>query len=53
MTEGQAARVIKAWVDNGVIVSRDYRNPVSRKDEAGAFVDATKAAEMRQQGAPE
>ncbi len=50
MTEGQAARVVRAWVDNGVLTSREYHNPVSRKSELGAYVDPQKAADMRQQG---
>jgi hypothetical protein len=41
-TETQAREVIKTWVKNGVLESREYHNPVERKDMKGLYVDPGK-----------
>lgn len=40
--EGPARTIIKTWKTSGLLVSRPYRNPVTRKDVAGLFVDNEK-----------
>lgn len=41
-TEGQAREIIKTWVKNGVLVSYEYDNPVTRKPVKGLKLDTTK-----------
>jgi hypothetical protein len=41
-TEGQAREIIRTWVRIGVLVKRDYDDPVQRKPVKGLFVDPTK-----------
>ena len=41
-TESDARRIIQTWVKNGVIVSRDYENPTTRKTVKGLCVVNTK-----------
>jgi AAA domain-containing protein len=41
-TEKQCRDVIKTWVKNGVLVSKAYTNPVSRREEKGLFLDPSK-----------
>jgi hypothetical protein len=41
-TEAQAREIIRTWVKNGVLVSRDYDNPVTRKPAKGLHLDTTK-----------
>lgn len=41
-TEAQAREIIKVWVANGVLVSREYRNAVTRKDVTGLHLDTAK-----------
>ncbi len=37
-TEAMARRIIKTWVKNGVLVSKDYDNPTTRKTVQGLYV---------------
>jgi hypothetical protein len=39
---GQARAIIKAWVENGVLIHEDYENPVTRKTVKGLRLDLTK-----------
>jgi len=41
-TEAQAREIIKTWVKNGVLVGREYINPVTRKAVVGLNVDNAK-----------
>jgi len=41
-SEAQAREVIKTWVKNGLLVSKDYEDPVQRKDLTGLYVDDSK-----------
>ena len=41
-TEAQARDIIKTWVRNGVLVNKDYDNPVTRKSAKGLHLDTTK-----------
>lgn len=41
-TENQAREIIRTWVKNGVLDSRDYHNPVTRKEMNGLFLDPSK-----------
>lgn len=46
--EGQAAIIIKAWLDNGVLVKDTYKSPDRKNaDTACVRVDRAKVAEMR------
>jgi AAA domain len=38
-TEAQAREVIKTWVKNGVLVNREYENPVDRKTAVGLYLN--------------
>ena len=41
-TEGPAKAIIKIWKASGLLVSKLYRNPTSRKEVTGLFVDHQK-----------
>lgn len=41
-TEQAAREIIKTWVQNGVLVIRNYHNPKTRKEATGLFVNAAK-----------
>jgi hypothetical protein len=41
-TERQAREIIKTWIRNGVLVTRGYENPATRKSVSGLYVDDTK-----------
>jgi AAA domain len=41
-TEGQCRTVIHQWLDNGVLVPKDYHSPSARKTRKGLTVDAAK-----------
>jgi hypothetical protein len=41
-TDAQAREIIKTWVANGTLVSREYDDPVDRKPADGLFVDPLK-----------
>ena len=41
-TEQQAREIIRQWIKNGVLVSENYKNPVTHKDAKGLGVDHTK-----------
>ena len=46
--EGQAATIIKAWIDSGVLVKSTYKSPARKNaDSSCVRVDRTKVAEMR------
>jgi len=46
--EGQAATIVKAWLDNGVLVKSTYKSPARKNaDSACVRVDRSKVAEMR------
>jgi hypothetical protein len=40
--EGQCREIIKTWVKNGLLVSREYDDQITRKSALGLFVDETK-----------
>jgi hypothetical protein len=42
LTEGQARKLIKTWVKNGVLVSRDYEDETDRKTRKGLYVNNAK-----------
>jgi hypothetical protein len=41
-TEGQARAIIKTWVNNGVLVCKDYDNPATRKTVNGLYLEPSK-----------
>jgi hypothetical protein len=41
-SEQQARQIIRTWVKNGVLTSREYLNPTSRKDVKGLWLDPSK-----------
>jgi hypothetical protein len=41
-SEAQAREIIRTWVKNGVLESREYDNPVTRKPVNGLWLNATK-----------
>ena len=40
--KGPAKRIIKTWVESGLLFHKSYTNPVTRKDVAGLWVDNSK-----------
>jgi hypothetical protein len=42
LSEAQARAVIRTWIRNGLLFVKTYRDPTSRKDRLGLYVDATK-----------
>ena len=42
LTEAASKSVIATWKKNGVLHSKQYRNPVRRREEEGIFVDLSK-----------
>ena len=40
--EGPARAIIKTWKGSGLLIAKLYRNPVSRKDVSGLYVDNEK-----------
>ena len=40
--EGSAKSVIRTWIGNGLLVSKEYRNPVRRRADKGLSVDFEK-----------
>jgi hypothetical protein len=40
--EAQAREIIKAWLKSGLLISREYENPIDRKSAEGLFVDPAK-----------
>jgi AAA domain len=40
--EGQCRTIIHAWLDTGLLYSKDYDDPVQRKSRKGLYVNATK-----------
>jgi hypothetical protein len=40
--EAQAREIIRAWLKSGLLVSREYENPIDRKSAEGLFVDPAK-----------
>jgi hypothetical protein len=40
--KGPAKRIIKIWVESGLLFHKNYTNPVTRKDVAGLWVDNLK-----------
>jgi hypothetical protein len=41
-SEHQAREIVRTWVENGLLVSEDYDDPVERKRLPGLKVDPTK-----------
>ena len=41
-SEKQAKRIIKEWEGTGLLFSSEYRDPISRKERKGLYVDSTK-----------
>jgi hypothetical protein len=41
-SEGQAREMIRTWIKNGVLVTENYTNPITRKPVSGLRVDNTK-----------
>jgi hypothetical protein len=40
--EGDCRRIIHTWIENGVLLTQKYFDPVERKERSGLFVDDTK-----------
>jgi hypothetical protein len=40
--EGPAKAIIKKWRASGLLISKLYRNPISRKEVTGLYVDNEK-----------
>jgi hypothetical protein len=40
--EGSAKSVIRTWIGSGLLVSKEYRNPVRRRADKGLSVDFEK-----------
>ncbi len=45
--EAHAARIIKRWTDEGVLLEGEYTSPTQRKKKACLMVDSAKISEMR------
>jgi hypothetical protein len=41
-TEAQCRGIIRTWVKNGVLVERNYDDPIEHKERKGLYVDPTK-----------
>lgn len=41
-SEGQCREMIRTWIKTGLLYSKDYTDPIDRKDRAGLYVDSTK-----------
>ena len=42
VSEASAKSILRTWIGSGLLFPKVYRNPKSRKDESGLFVDLTK-----------
>jgi hypothetical protein len=40
--EAQAREIIKGWLKMGLLISREYENPIERKKRDGLYVDPAK-----------
>lgn len=41
-SEAMCQRIIKAWLESGLLVKRTYENPKTRKEVVGLWVDNSK-----------
>lgn len=41
-SEAQCREMIRTWIKTGLLYSKDYNDPIDRKDRAGLYVDSSK-----------